>query len=137
MTDTQQNERFSIQQIERMVHQFYGQVQNDDLLGPIFAERIESWPPHLERMVKFWRAVLRGERTFTMSPKGAPPMLHRSIPELDYPHFERWLTLFSAVVYEIYEPDAAADVLDAASQIATAFSRHLPGNRHPFVFNHD
>lgn len=43
--------------LRHLVHRFYGKVRNDTLLGPIFAERITDWPPHLERMVTFWSSV--------------------------------------------------------------------------------
>jgi hemoglobin len=118
-------ERFSIEEIEEMVHRFYARVQEDDLLGPVFNERIVSWPPHLERMVLFWRAVLRSERTFTASPRGGPHALHRSIGELSRAHFERWLALFAEVVDEVYEPRAAEEVKQAAANIGVGLSRHL------------
>ncbi len=119
-------ERFSGEQIQSMVHDFYARVQTDDLLGPVFGERIEDWPPHLERMILFWRAVLRSEHNYTLSPRGNPLMLHRAIPEITRPHFERWLALFGDVVDGIYEPGAAADVKRAAAGIAANLSRHLP-----------
>ena len=44
--------------IDDLVENFYGKIREDDLLGPIFAERIADWPPHLARMKTFWRSVL-------------------------------------------------------------------------------
>lgn len=125
------SEWFSIAQIEEMVHQFYARVREDDLIGPVFDARVESWPPHLERMVLFWRAVLRSEPTFTPSHRGRPPTLHRAIGELEIHHFQRWLALFGEVVDGIFEPDAAEEVKEAAGRIAFAFSRHLALDLHP------
>lgn len=116
---------FSLERIERMVGQFYDRVRDDDLLGPVFDSRIEDWDPHLARMVLFWRAILRSERVFTMSLRGGPPALHRSIDELSLSHFERWLSLFSEVVDDIYEAGPAAEVKQAAAGIGGALSRHL------------
>lgn len=124
----ERRERFSVTDINLMVHTFYAQVREDDALGPIFDRRIDSWPEHLERMVFFWRAVLRSEPTFTMSERGAPPVLHWSMEEVERHHYQRWLTLFSEVVEGIYEPDDAEQVFAAASRIAEAFSRYLPAD---------
>lgn len=120
------DELFPVPHIEEMVDKFYGRVQQDEELGPIFAKRVEDWPEHLGRMVGFWRAVLRSERTFSPSPQGSPPILHRRIAELRHEHFQRWLGLFGEVVDEVYIPSARAHVKDAAARIAMALSRHLP-----------
>ncbi len=40
-----------------LVHRFYGKVRLDPVLGPIFADRIGDWEPHLEKMVDFWSSV--------------------------------------------------------------------------------
>ncbi|RVU48533.1 group III truncated hemoglobin [Lujinxingia sediminis] len=124
----ERRERFSIADINLMVHTFYAQVREDDALGPIFDRRIDSWPEHLERMVFFWRAVLRSEPTFTMSERGAPPVLHWSMEEVERHHYQRWLSLFSELVEGIYEPDDAEQVFAAASRIAEAFSLYLPAD---------
>lgn len=124
--DKSGEELFPVSHIEQMVDTFYARVQEDEELGPIFEKRIDDWPTHLGRMVKFWRAVLRSEPGFTPSSRGAPPVLHRRIEELRQEHFERWLGLFGDVVDEIYAPNARDQVKEAAARIATALSRHLP-----------
>ena len=46
-------------EIRRKVHTFYARVRDDDLLGPVFEERIGTdWDAHLDRMVDFWSTVL-------------------------------------------------------------------------------
>lgn len=40
-----------------LVHEFYAKLRGDTMLGPIFAERITDWGPHLDRMVVFWSSV--------------------------------------------------------------------------------
>ena len=76
--------------VDRMVETFYGVVRDDDLLGPIFAERIEDWPAHLARMKGFWRSILFNSGEFS----GNPMQKHMVIPGLDQRHFSRWLALF-------------------------------------------
>lgn len=117
--------RFSTEHIERMVHTFYASVRADEELGPIFDRRIDDWPRHLDRMVAFWRAVLRSEPTFGVSERGSPPILHRRIGELELRHFDRWLDLFGRTVDQVYDPDEAAYVKRAAQRIARSLSAHL------------
>jgi hemoglobin len=123
---TTRREDFPVEKIERMVHDFYGKIRDDDVLGPIFDSRIEDWPIHLARMVSFWRGVLRSEPTFVPSERGAPPSLHRGIEELERAHFARWLSLFGEVADATYDVHAATVVKGAAARIASALSRHLP-----------
>jgi len=125
-SEVEEHALFPVTQIEQMVHTFYGLVREDAVLGPIFSARIKDWPTHLGRMVLFWRAVLRGERNFQMSPRGGPPALHQAIDELSHAHFDRWLGLFFGVVDEVYAPLAAQRVKETARGIAGSLSRHLP-----------
>lgn len=76
--------------IDNLVEDFYEKIREDDLLGPIFAERIVDWPPHLARMKAFWRSVLHNSGEFS----GNPMLKHLAIPGLELHHFARWLELF-------------------------------------------
>lgn len=76
--------------ISSFVDRFYDRVREDELLGPIFAERISDWPAHLEQMKRFWRSVLHNSGEFT----GSPMRKHVAIDGLDEHHFRRWLALF-------------------------------------------
>ena len=116
---------YPVDAIEQLVEQFYGRIREDDLLGPIFDEHIDSWEPHLDRMVLFWRAVLRGERTFKPTTKGSPPVLHARMKEIRAVHFERWLSLFGDTARHVFPDDRAEHVLDCATRIATAFARYM------------
>ncbi len=92
--------------IDGIVDSFYERVREDDLLGPIFAERIADWPPHLARMKAFWRSVLHNSGEFS----GNPMLKHLAIPGLDLTHFSRWLDLFYATLREA-EPTTEATAL--------------------------
>ena len=76
--------------ISSLVDRFYVRVRDDELLGPIFAERIADWPAHLEQMKRFWRSVLHNSGEFT----GSPMRKHVAIDGLEERHFVRWLALF-------------------------------------------
>lgn len=101
--------------VDHIVETFYGKVREDDLLGPIFAERIADWPPHLARMKAFWRSVLHNSGEFS----GNPMLKHLVIPGLDLTHFSRWLELFYATLREAEgHPEATALVGGRARMIA-------------------
>lgn len=80
--------------VSDLVDNFYAAIREDALLGPIFAERIEDWPVHLDRMKTFWRSVLFNSGEFS----GNPMVKHIAIPGLDERHFAHWLTLFYATL---------------------------------------
>lgn len=117
--------QFSVEDIENFVNEFYGRVQRDPLIGPVFDMRIADWGPHLRRMVSFWRAVLRSERTYTQSPKGPPPIIHWNIPDLEHAHFLRWLDLFAATLHDVLQPHQAEWLAARSRFMADALSRNL------------
>jgi hemoglobin len=101
--------------ISAFVDSFYGKIRQDDLLGPIFAERIADWERHLGRMKQFWRSVLHASGEFS----GNPMVKHLAIPGLAERHFAHWLTLFYATLREIEPQDAATRlVAERARMIA-------------------
>lgn len=95
--------------ISSFVERFYARIREDELLGPIFAERIEDWDAHLGRMKSFWRSVLHNSGEFS----GNPMIKHIVIPGLDASHFAHWLELFYATLRE-EEPDPQATSLVAS-----------------------
>ena len=85
-----------------LIH-FYNKVREDDLIGPIFIEKIgttdEDWAPHIDRVVNFWRSVLLGEKTYD----GGFMMKHMSLPGLEMKHFRRWVELFIPTVEQHFD----------------------------------
>ena len=111
--------------IETVVETFYGRVQHDPVLGPMFARHVTDWAPHLLRMQAFWRSVLLRTAEFQRSPRGAPPALHVAIDGIGREHFARWLTLFSAVLGERLEPEAAQQWRRRAHAIGETLQRRI------------
>jgi hemoglobin len=95
--------------IDRFVEAFYGKIRQDDLLGPIFAERIADWPAHLARMKAFWRSVLHNSGEFA----GNPMLKHMVIPGIELRHFSHWLDLFYETLRQA-EPTSDATALVGA-----------------------
>lgn len=107
----------SLDDIRNLVDSFYGKVRSDELLAPIFNERIrDQWPVHLEKMYRFWQTVLLGEHTYTGSP--FPP--HASLP-VDKSHFEQWLKLFKQTLDEQFSGEKAKEAKWRADKMAEMF----------------
>ncbi len=107
----------NLDDIRNLVDSFYGKVRSDELLAPIFNERIQDrWPVHLEKMYRFWQTVLLGEHTYTGSP--FPP--HASLP-VDKSHFEQWLKLFRQTLDEQFSGEKAKEAKWRADKMAEMF----------------
>lgn len=101
---------------------FYQKVQKDRLIGPIFAQRIESdqWPDHLDKMTNFWASVLFQERGY----KGNPFQHHIRL-QIGKPHFDRWIALFNQTISENFEGPKAEEAMMRASSIRKIFENKL------------
>lgn len=99
--------------IETVVRTFYAKVRQDEFLGPVFAERIADWEPHLERMCAFWSSVA----LLTGRYSGRPMEKHMPLP-VDAAHFDRWLALFERTAHEVCAPAAAEHFIERARNIA-------------------
>ncbi len=110
--------------LHRLVHGFYDRVRTDPLLGPVFAERITNWGPHLEKMVDFWSSVA----LMTGRYHGAPMPKHLPLP-VEGEHFDRWLALFRETAQEICPPEGAAWVIERAERIAASIHMNIEDAR--------
>ena len=100
--------------IKRLVHDFYGRVLQDEILGPIFTRAVgHRWDEHLATMVDFWSSVALGTGRYA----GKPHIAHSSLG-LSPTHFDRWLGLFEATTCEVCPENAAAFFMDRAHRIA-------------------
>jgi hemoglobin len=119
--------------IERLIRAFYRRVQQDPVIGPVFAQRIVDWEPHLQQMFAFWSSVTLMSGRY----HGQPMQKHFPLP-IDARHFDRWLALFEETAREMTPPAAADHFVTAARRIgeslelgmATASGKMLaPGER--------
>ena len=111
--------------LTRLVHGFYDRVRADPLLGPVFADRISDWGPHLAQMVDFWSSVA----LMTGRYHGAPMPKHLPLP-IERVHFDRWLELFRQTAAEICPPQGAAWLIDRAERIAGSIHMNILDARH-------
>src|SRR5687768_14637425 len=107
--------------IKHLVDEFYNKVRGDELLGPIFNERIQDrWPVHLEKMYAFWGTVLLGQSDYLGSP--FPP--HADLP-VDNTHFKRWLKLFYETIDNTFKGEKADELKWRSEKMAKMFESKI------------
>ncbi len=108
----------TLDDIRLLVNTFYEKVQNDDLIGPIFNEKmIGRWPEHLEKMYRFWQTLLLEEHTYSGSP--FPP--HKHLP-VNQSHFDRWMEIFTQTVDSLFVGKLAEEAKIRAANMAYMFN---------------
>jgi hemoglobin len=101
--------------IRELVGAFYRRVDDDLLLGPIFARELAGrWDAHLAKMTTFWSSLVLGTKGY----RGNVQEAHRPLGDIEPQHFARWLTLFLDTVNTRYEPAAAVQFMEPALRIA-------------------
>jgi hemoglobin len=107
----------TLDDIKLLVNTFYSRVQKDELIGPIFNEKIQNrWDEHLAKMYTFWQTVLLDDHTYFGRP--FPP--HANLP-VEMEHFDRWLSIFNQTVDELFEGEKAEEAKWRGSQMAKMF----------------
>ncbi|WP_163401380.1 group III truncated hemoglobin [Flavobacterium fluviatile] len=108
----------NIEDIKLLVNTFYEKVQNDDLIGPVFNEKMMGrWPEHLEKMYRFWQTILLEEHTYSGSP--FPP--HKQLP-VNQSHFDRWMEIFTSTVDSLFVGKLAEEAKVRAANMAFMFN---------------
>ena len=111
----------TLEQIKVLVDTFYGKVRDNEMLAPIFNERIEDrWPEHLAKMYAFWQTILLGDHTYF----GAPFVPHANLP-VSKEHFDQWMELFIETVDELFEGAVADEAKWRAGKMAEMFQIKL------------
>ncbi|MEM9157817.1 MAG: group III truncated hemoglobin [Verrucomicrobiota bacterium] len=103
-----------------LVDQFYAKVREDELVGPIFTDKVEDWSMHLPTMYAFWGSILFGKKDYS----GNPFAKHSPL-DLEKAHFDRWLELFLGTVDELFEGAKAEHAKSAAKSIAHSFQARM------------
>ena len=115
--------------VERLVRAFYGAIRADDLVGPVFAERITDWEPHIQRLCEFWSSVALMSGRY----HGQPMEKHARLP-VDGRHFDRWLQLFERTAREVCPAAAAAHFIERAQRIAQSLELGIAAGRGVLLF---
>lgn len=102
---------------------FYAEVMKDDLLAPVFRQRVgpfpgAGWPVHIARLEGFWRAVTGGPSAY----RGQPGPAHSDLGAQPQ-HFDRWLALWETALAEHLNPPEAQAMLVMASRMRVSLQR--------------
>ncbi len=112
-------------EIQTVVAKFYRLVRQDAVLGPVFAVHVTDWPPHEEKIARFWRNAILFERSYD----GNPMQKHAAAGNVKPAHFERWLALFDSVLQDELPEHSAL----AWSHLAHRIGRGLSSGLHAQV----
>ena len=114
----QTKEIIAIEDIQMLVDTFYASVREDELLGPIFEERLAGkWEEHLSKMYRFWQTMLLGEHTYY----GSPLVPHLDMP-VDKVHFQRWVAIFHRTVDRLFTGEVAEEARWRGNRMAEMFN---------------
>lgn len=107
--------------VELLVHTFYDRIKKDELLGPIFNERLEHrWDEHIEKLVRFWQTILLGEHTY----HGYPFHPHATMP-IGETHFSHWINLFHSTVNDLFQGPVAEEAKNRGKLMAGIFQHKI------------
>jgi len=109
------------QEIKLLVDTFYGKVNQDALLSPVFNDEAKvNWPEHLPKMYAFWGTQL----LHTGDYRGQPFPPHMKL-HVNHTHFERWVKLFTETVDELFYGEVAESAKNKARNIAVIFQEKI------------
>ncbi|PTY07250.1 sec-independent protein translocase TatC [Opitutaceae bacterium EW11] len=107
--------------VRELVDAFYGKIQNDPLLNPIFTDVAKvEWAHHLPKMYAFWNGLILGIPGYD----GRPFRAHVPLP-VTAEHFSRWVSLFRETVDERFSGAGALRAKNAAASIAHTFAMRM------------
>lgn len=112
----------TLSDIRFLVDEFYEKVRKDELIGPIFDEKIgDHWERHLDIMYRFWQTVLLEEgKTYF----GNPFIKHAPLPIFEQ-HFQRWLHLWKETLQINFNGPVAEEAFDRADKMGSVFQVKL------------
>jgi hemoglobin len=103
-----------------LVTTFYAKIRKDDVLGPIFNNRIHDWDSHLDHLTDFWESSL----FFVNKYKGNPLEKHVEVDAaidhvINEHHFGIWLNYWIRTLDELFEGDKANIAKNRARKMGT------------------
>ncbi len=110
----------TIEKIREMVELFYSRTQHDDLLGPIFDQRVEDWEAHYEKMTRFWSSAAINAGTYS----GRPIEAHK-FGGLTKAHFDRWVEMFITTANDVFAEQDAVVFTDLGKKMASSIAMRI------------
>ena len=124
-TDDQRHDIDTRADCEALVRAFYGRALVDPVIGYLFTDVAHlDLEAHVPRITCFWETVLLGARSYGGGAFRPHLELHRRSP-LRHGHFQRWLSLWSATVDELFAGERAQLAKAHAERVTGAFISRL------------
>ena len=115
----------NIDDIKKLVDTFYGKINVDPMLSPIFNKVANvDWDTHLLKMYEFWNMIIFGARNYQGSPMG----IHIHLSTLTTMHqeqFEQWKKLFFETLDELFVGTNADEAKKRATTIASTMQHKI------------
>ena len=103
--------------VKLLVDTFYKQVLVDELIGHFFAKIVPiKLETHMPIMYSFWENVLFYTGEYKRNPMIKHADMNKKSP-LKQDHFDRWLSLWTKTVDELFSGDKAEEAKSKADQI--------------------
>jgi len=120
----------SREDISKLIHAFYTEVREDDLLGPIFNKMIKDWDTHLELLVNFWETNLFFVKKYTGNPLEAHMRTDKAFSHtINELHFGTWLNLWFKNIDTLFEGENAQLAKNRARNMSTFMNIEIFKNR--------
>jgi hemoglobin len=113
-------------EIAELVRRFYGEVAQDDVLGPVFETMEVDWAEHLPKLARYWERMLLGRAGYNGHPMAAHARVALRSPFRPQ-QFDRWVELFVEAVDSGWSGPVATLAKRRALAVAGAISRQLLG----------
>lgn len=114
-------------QVAEMVRRFYGEVAQDELLGPMFNEvaRVD-WADHLPKLTAYWCRALFSMPGYEGNPYRKHQLIDAQRP-FTVAHFERWLELFHETLDLGWSGPKADQAKALADKVARVHAKGIIG----------
>ena len=113
------NDIISREDIERLMLAFYDKVKKDELIGFIFNDIAKvNWEVHVPIIVDFWETLLLDNHVYDKNAMAVHYHLNKLTPLLPE-YFERWLSLFTITVDDMFEGKLASTAKSKAMSIGS------------------
>jgi hemoglobin len=110
---------------ERLVRKFYERAFADPIIGFLFTDIAKlDLDAHVPRITSFWETILLGARSYGGGAFAPHAALHAKVPLLRG-HFDRWVTIWSDTVDDLFAGERAELAKAHAQRVAHAFLRRL------------
>jgi hemoglobin len=110
---------------ERLVREFYTRAFADPIIGFLFTDVAKlDLEAHIPRITAFWETILLGAHSYGGGAFRPHAALHAKVPLLRG-HFDRWVTIWSETVDDLFAGERAEHAKAHARRVAHAFRRRL------------